>query len=82
MRVTTAALQTAMTRFGLAPHRQSENVKRPEYQQELSRLENRRMRNCMCCEKPFGSQGNHNRLCIGCANSDGEIDVTECQLGV
>ena len=27
-------------------------------------------RNCMMCYKPFKSQGNHNRICWQCKNTD------------
>jgi hypothetical protein len=80
MGVSLQALQTAMSRFNLSPHTRSKNVKREEYRKDLSREDNRRMRNCLCCEKPFGSEGNHNRLCPGCNNTDGLIDVTEFSL--
>jgi hypothetical protein len=42
-----------------------------------SRLETR---DCLCCERSFGSEGIHDRLCNECGNSDGEIDTSEHQL--
>jgi hypothetical protein len=81
MGVTLTALGTAMTKFGMSPYRGSKNSERI-YQNESFRVDTRRMRDCLCCEKPFGSDGIHDRLCDECGNSNGEIDVTECQLGV
>jgi hypothetical protein len=72
MGVTLPALQAAMTKFGLLRD-YSKNVRRPEYQKEESRAENRRMRNCMCCNRPFGSEGINNRLCLRCGGM-GSID--------
>lgn len=76
MGVSLQALQTAMSRFNLSPHTRSKNVKREEYRKDLSREENRRLRDCMCCRKPFGSEGIHNRLCL----SSGGIGSVEKEM--
>jgi hypothetical protein len=81
MGVTLRALGTAMTKLGMSPYRGSKKSERI-YQNESFRVDTRRMRDCLCCEKPFGSEGIHDRLCDECGNSNGDIDVTECQLGV
>jgi hypothetical protein len=66
MGVSLAALQTAMSRFNLSPHHRSKNVKRPDYRKDSARTNNRQLRNCLTCDKMFGSQGIHNRMCQPC----------------
>jgi hypothetical protein len=53
MGVSKGALQTAMSRFNLASH-----MHKP--------LLDRRVRPCMNCDSPFGSEGIGNRLCRRC----------------
>ncbi|WFU64846.1 hypothetical protein [Bradyrhizobium brasilense] len=35
-------------------------------EQVRKRLASQTKRNCMCCRKPFPSEGHHNRLCDAC----------------
>jgi len=60
------AIQTSMSRFNLTPSRFSTNVDHLNFQK--SRGTRRRLRNCVCCGKPFGSEGKHkhNRMCVQC----------------
>lgn len=43
--------------------------RRKGYEQRESTKPN--LRPCMCCERPFPSEGIHNRLCANCRHGDG-----------
>jgi hypothetical protein len=76
MGCTKSALQTAMSRFNLSPHAHRENVKHWRDQKPHATPNRRPVRLCMCCEKPFGSEGIEDRLCPPCGGigSNGEDD--------
>ena len=79
MGMTLSAVSGAINKFELAWRTSSTNDK-PDFHVEWQPSDTRRTRKCMCCEKPFGSEGIHDRLCDTCGNSNGEIDVSEFSI--
>ena len=49
-----------------------EKFERPEYynHSKPKSKKEKKERNCMRCDKPFMSQGNHNRICWWCKDTD------------
>jgi hypothetical protein len=79
MGVSMRSLRRAMTEYDLTWRTSSKNVERLEYYPVPPRAAPH-IRICLCCERRFGSEGVHDRLCDDCGNLDGEIETSDFQL--
>jgi hypothetical protein len=44
---------------------------------KADRAAKRQVRACMCCTKPFASEGIHNRLCDGCRTGERRVHAED-----
>jgi hypothetical protein len=79
MGCTEGAVQTAMSRFGFTKRRFVTAALWPQNQRPFKEV-TKQLRNCMNCERPFGSEGKFNRLCTRCGGV-GSINYEESNCG-
>jgi hypothetical protein len=71
MGCTPSAVQTAKSRYGLSARPPSTATGWRDFSKPPSKA--KRVRECIGCRRPFGSEGFHNRICIRCSTENKEV---------